>query len=491
MPNSMPAYLDGKEKLLFIDGAYVRATSGQTFIARNPSNGEALAEIAIASMEDVDDAVRSARAAFEGPWSKFSPADRQAVLLKLADIIEREWEELAIIDSLEMGRPITSSRAIKSMVIRLIRYFAGAATAITGETYGNSFPIELQAYSVKEPVGVVAAVIPWNGPIFCAAWKCAPALAAGCTVVMKPSEMGSITPLRFAELCIEAGIPKGVVNVVSGFGDVGAALTSHPDVDKITFTGSCATGQNIIRASAGTTKKVTMELGGKSPNIVFADANMDIAVPFSSTGIFNNSGQVCSAGSRLFVERPIYEEFIQKVAAFGSAMKIGNSMKPETQIGPIVSQKQIDRILDYIRIGKEEGARLICGGEQLKGGEYENGFFMPPTVFADVKNNMRIAQEEIFGPVVCAIPFDDFDEVIAMANQTNFGLASGIWTQDITKAHRAAKRLRTGSVWINHYQAMDPAVPFGGYKQSGFGREGSFQHLESFLQTKSVWIRTA
>lgn len=491
MSSLKPAYLDGKEKLLFIDGVHVKSSTGKTFTARNPSNGEALAEIAIAGLDDVDKAVASARAAFEGPWSKFTPAERQAVLLKLADLLDREWDELAWIDTLEMGRPITPSRSIRSMVIRLTRYFAGAATAITGESYSNSFPIELQSYSVREPVGVVAAIIPWNGPIFCAAWKCAPALAAGCTVVMKPSEMGTITPLRFAELCIEAGIPPGVVNVVSGFGDVGAALSSHPGVDKITFTGSCATGQSIIKASADTTKKVTMELGGKSPNIVFADAKMDIAVQFSSTGVFNNSGQVCSAGTRLFVERPIYEDFVARIAQFGSSMKIGDSMNPETQIGPVVSKRQLDKILEYIRIGQEEGARLVCGGKQLTGGEYDNGFFFPPTVFADVKNNMRIAQEEIFGPVVCAIPFDDFEEVIALGNQTTFGLAAGIWTQDITKAHRAAKRLKAGTVWINHYQAMDPAVPFGGYKQSGFGREGSFQHLEGYLQTKSIWIRTA
>lgn len=490
MSFSKPAFLDGKPKLLFIDGQHVPAASGKTFATHDPATGEELAQVALGGAEDVDRAVRSARAAFEGPWSGFTPADRQAVLLKLADLIDRDWEELALLDTLEMGRPITSSLAIRSMVLRLIRYFAGAATAVTGETYANSFPIPLNAYSVKEPVGVVGSISPWNGPIFTAAWKSVPGLAVGCTVVLKPSELGTLSPLRFAELCIEAGIPAGVVNVVSGFGDVGAAITSHPDIDKITFTGSCATGQHIIRESAATVKKVTMELGGKSPNIVFADADLELAVPFSAMGVFNNSGQVCSAGTRLFVERPIYEDFIARVAEYGASMKIGAPTDPETRIGPIVSEKQMNRVLDYIRIGQEEGARLVSGGQRLSGEGYDKGWFIPPTVFADVRNDMRIAREEIFGPVVCVIPFDDFDEVIAMANDTSFGLAAGVWTQDITKAHRAIKRLKAGSVWVNHYQAMDPAVPFGGYKESGIGREGSFAQVEAYLQTKAVWIRT-
>lgn len=484
-----PAYLDGKTKLLLIDGELVPAASGQTFTARDPSTGEVLAEVAQGGAADVDRAVAAARRAFEGEWSRFTPAMRQACLLKLADLIEAEWESIATIDTMEMGRPITPSRMMGSMVSRLLRYFAGAATAITGHTYVNSFPVPMDARGVREPVGVVGVIAPWNGPIFTAAWKTAPALAVGCTVVLKPSEMGTLSPLRYAELCLDAGFPKGVVNVVSGFGDVGAAISEHPGIDKITFTGSCATGQSIIRASAATTKKVTMELGGKSPNIVFADANLDRAVQFSSTGVFNNSGQVCSAGTRLFVERPVYDEFVERVAEFGRNMVVGPSADPATQIGPIVSQRQMERVLDYVRIGKEEGARLVCGGERLTGGAFDNGWFVPPTVFADCTNDMRIAREEIFGPVVCAIPFDDFEEVMAMANDTSFGLAAGVWTQDITRANQAARRLRAGSVWINHYQAMDPAVPFGGYKNSGFGREGSFEMIDSYLQTKGIWTR--
>lgn len=484
-----PQYLDGTPKLLLIGGEHVPATSGETFTVRDPSTGEALGEVAKGGAADVDLAVAAARKAFEGEWSQFSPAQRQACLLNLAGLIEAEWDALASIDTLEMGRPITSSRLIGSMVVRLLRYFAGAATAITGHTYADSFPIPMDVKGVREPVGVVGVIAPWNGPIFTAAWKCAPALAVGCTVVLKPSELGTISPLRFGELCLEAGIPPGVVNVVSGFGDVGAAISEHPGIDKITFTGSCGTGQAIMRAGAATTKKVTMELGGKSPNIVFADANMGRAVQFSATGVFNNSGQVCSAGTRLFVERTVYDEFVERVAEFGRGMVVGPSADPSTQIGPIVSKKQMNRVLDYIRIGKEEGARLVSGGERLTGGEFDNGWFVPPTVFADVSNEMRIAREEIFGPVVCAIPFDDFEEVIAMANDTNFGLAAGVWTQDITLANQAAKRLKAGSVWINHYQAMDPAVPFGGFKDSGFGREGSFEMIDGYLQTKGIWTR--
>jgi aldehyde dehydrogenase (NAD+) len=484
-------HLDFQRRQLLIDGRFVDAASGEYFQTLNPSTGEVIAELAHAGQEDVDRAVRAARAAFEGPWSRFKPAERQAVLLRLAELVDREFDELALLDTLEMGRPITSAKAMRSMVVRSLRHFAGGATMIHGETLSNSFPVEMLSYTLREPVGVVAAIIPWNGPIFSAAWKIGPVLATGCTVVLKPAEDGSLSPLRFAELCLEAGVPPGVVNIVTGMGAVGAALAAHPDVDKVTFTGSCETGQKIIAASAGTVKRVTMELGGKSPNIVFADANLDLAVPGSAMGIFNNSGQVCSAGSRLFVERSIYEEFVARMAAFGAAMKIGPSIDPDTQIGPIVSKKQYDRVAHYLALGPQEGARVAGGGRRLTEGALANGHFVEPTVFADVRDEMQIAREEIFGPVVCALPFDSFDEVIKRANDTRFGLAGGVWTQDITKANAAAKKIRAGSVWVNHYQAMDPAVPFGGYKMSGFGREGGSEHLEGYLQTKGVWIRTA
>ena len=474
-----------------IDGEHVEPSGGTWFDSTDPCTGAVVAQIAEGNVEDIDTAVRSARRAFEeGPWSRFKPSERQAVLLKLADLLDAEFDDIALVDTLEMGRPITPSRNFRSMVIRAIRHYAGLATAIHGETMGNSSPVDLLSYTLREPVGVVGAIIPWNGPIFCAAWKCAPALAAGCTVVMKPSEKGSLTPLRFGELCLEAGIPPGVVNVVTGHGAVGAALSSHPDVDKVTFTGSCGTGQKIIAASAGTVKRVTMELGGKSPNIVFADADLDLAVPASAMAIFNNSGQVCSAGSRIFVERAIHDEFVARLVAYAESFTIGHSLDPKTQIGPIVSQGQFDRVCSYLALGPSEGARVALGGAALSDGDYARGFFVPPTVFGDVRDQMRIAREEIFGPVACVLPFDSFEEVMARANDTDFGLAAAVWTRDITRAHSAVKKIRAGTVWVNHYGAMDPAVPFGGYKMSGFGREGGTEHIESYLQTKGVWIRT-
>ena len=486
------AFIDGKAaKRLLIGGEWVEALSGETFPTLNASTGEVMANVALGSAADVDRAVAAARKAFTGPWAKFRPAERQAILLKLADLVDQHWEELAYIDSMEMGRPITYSMLLRSMVVRSLRHFAGLATSIHGETLGNSHPVELLSYTLKEPVGVVGAIIPWNGPIFSAAWKVAPILATGCTVVLKPAEDGTLSPIRFGELCLEAGVPPGVVNIVTGMGVTGAALSSHPDIDKVTFTGSLETGQKIIEVSARTVKRVTMELGGKSPNIVFADANLDIAVPGSAMGIFGNSGQVCSAGSRLFVQRPIYDEFVARMAEFGASLKVGDSLDPATQIGPIVSGKQFDRVSSYLKIGADEGARIAGGGVRITDGDLAKGHFLQPTVFADVKDDMRIAKEEIFGPVVCALPFDDLDEVLDRANATRFGLAGGVWTQDISKAHTIIKGLRAGSVWVNHYQAMDPAVPFGGYKMSGYGREGGTEHVEAYLNTKGVWIRTA
>jgi aldehyde dehydrogenase (NAD+) len=481
------AYRD--RSLHLIGGELVEPSGGTWFDAIDPCTGAVVAQIAEGNAADIDRAVKSARAAFEGPWSKFKPSERQAVLLKLADLIEAEFDDIALVDTLEMGRPISPSLSFKSMITRAIRHCAGRATAIHGQTMGNSSPVELLSYTLREPVGVVGAIIPWNGPIFCAAWKCAPALAAGCTVVLKPSEKGSLTPIRFGELCLEAGIPPGVVNVVTGHGAAGAALVDHPDVDKITFTGSCVTGQRIIQASAGTVKRVTMELGGKSPNIVFADADLDLAVPAAGMAIFNNSGQVCSAGSRIFVERAIHDLFVARLAEFGMGLKIGHTLDPATQIGPIVSRGQFDRVCSYLDLGPQEGATVALGGAPLMSGGFESGFFVPPTIFGAARDAMRVTREEIFGPVACVLPFDTFDEVIARANDTEFGLAAAVWTKDITRAHQAVKRIKAGTVWVNHYGAMDPAVPFGGYKMSGYGREGGDEHVESYLQTKGVWIR--
>jgi aldehyde dehydrogenase (NAD+) len=485
-----PAFLDGRPKRLLIDGKMVDAVSGETFATTNPATGEKLADIALGDARDIDIAVAAARRAFEGPWSRFKPAERQAAMLKLAELLEREFDQLALLDTLEMGKPITGALASRGMVVRAMRHYAGAATAIHGQTLPNSFPIDMLSYTLREPIGVVGAIVPWNGPIFTAVWKCAPVLATGCTVILKPSEEASLSPLRFGELCLEAGIPPGVVNVVTGFGSgAGAALVDHPDVDKITFTGSSETGRSVIRASADTVKRVTLELGGKSPNIIFADADLDLAVPASAMGVFNNSGQVCSAGSRLYVERPIYDEVVSRMADFGRGLRIGDTLDVDTQIGPIVSERQLSRVMSYLELGPTEGARVFGGGRRLTERGMDRGYYVEPTVFSDVRDDMRIAREEIFGPVACVMPFDNFDEVIGRANATRFGLAGGVWTRDITRAHAAARAIRAGSIWINHYQAMDPAVPFGGYKMSGFGREGGAEHLDSYLNTKGVWIR--
>ncbi len=486
-----PSFINGQPRGLLIDGQSVDALSGETFQSFSASTGELVAEYALAGAEDVDRAVRAARAAFEGPWSRFKPAERQAVILRLAELVDREFDDLALMDTMEMGRPITASRGLRGMVKRSLHHFAGAATSIHGETLGNSFPVDLFSYTLREPIGVVGAIIPWNGPLFSAVWKAGPVLATGCTMVLKPAEDASLSPLRFAELCLEAGVPPGVVNVVTGMGATGAALSAHPDVDKIAFTGSCATGQRIIEMSAGTVKKVTMELGGKSPNILFADADLDAAIPGSAMGVYANSGQICAAGSRLFVERPIYEEVVERISAFAASLKVGPSLDPETQIGPVVSARQFERVSSYLELGPQEGARVAAGGYRVTGGELDKGHWIAPTIFADVRDDMRIAQEEIFGPVICILPFDGFDEVIGRANATRFGLAGGVWTRDIGKAMTAVKRIRAGSVWVNHYFAMDPAVPFGGYKMSGYGREGGSEHIDAYLQTKGVWIRTS
>ena len=485
-----PAFLDGRPKQLLIDGQHVDALSGERFPSFSASTGELVAELALAGEADVDRAVRAARGAFDGPWSRMKPAERQTILLRLAELVDREFEDLALLDTLEMGRPITAALGLRAMVRRSLQHFAGAATQITGQTLPNSSPVDLLSFTLREPIGVVGAIIPWNGPLFSAVWKVGPVLATGCTVVLKPAEDASLSPLRFGELCLEAGVPPGVVNIVTGAGAVGAALSTHPDVDKIAFTGSCETGQRIIQASAGSVKKVTMELGGKSPNIIFADADLDAAIPAACMGIFNNSGQVCAAGTRLFVERPIYEEVIARMAAFSKTLKLGPSLDPATQIGPLVSARQYERVANYLELGVAAGARLVTGGERVTGGDLDKGHWVAPTLFADVSDGMRIAREEIFGPVGCILPFDGLDEVIARANATRFGLAGAVWTRDIDKAMAVVKRIRAGTVWVNHYFAMDPAVPFGGYKMSGFGREGGGEHIDAYLQTKGVWIRT-
>lgn len=484
-------FLDGRPKRLLIGGEWVESVSGKTFATVNPSTGEKLADIAEGNSEDVDLAVRAARAAFEGSWSKLKPFDRQALLLRLADLVEERYDDLARLDSLDFGGPISRTMAAKRRSIGLLRYYAGLATSIHGETIENSLPGEFLSYTAKEPVGVVGAITPWNAPLTTTIWKIAPVLAAGCTVVLKPSEEACLTPLLFGELVLEAGIPSGMVNIVTGPGKVGAALAAHPGVDKVAFTGSTATGQAIIKASAGNIKRLSLELGGKSPDIVFADADLDEAVPGAAMAIFANSGQICSAGSRLFVQNSIHDEFVERMVAYTRSLAVGDSLDPSTQLGPLVSERQLARVNSYLEVGAAEGARLLSGGNRILDGALASGYFVEPTVFGDVKDTMRIATEEIFGPVVSVMRFDDADEVIRRGNATLFGLGSGVWTKNVQTAHRVARAIQSGIVWVNCYQAMDPAVPFGGYKMSGYGRESGIHHMDEFLNTKSVVLKLA
>jgi aldehyde dehydrogenase (NAD+) len=486
------SYADGGVKRMLIDGQFVEAASGETFESRNPATGELLAHVAEGDATDIDRAVTSARRAFDdGRWSQMKPFDRQTILSRFADLVESCHEEIACLDTLDMGSPLVRTLGNRRRAVGMARFYAGLTTALRGETIDNSIPGEFFTYTLHEPVGVVGAIIPWNNPHIAFIWKVGAALSAGCTVVLKPAEEASLTALLLGEMLLEAGLPEGVVNVVPGRGEVaGAALAQHPDVDQIAFTGSTATGQAILRASAGNLKKVTLELGGKSPNIVFADADLERAVPGAAMAAFVNSGQVCSAGTRLFVDRSIYEEFVERVAEFGRSLPIGNGLDEETQLGPVVSEAQLDRVTGYFRIGRDEGATVLSGGERLVEGDLAKGYFVAPTVFSNVRDEMRVAREEIFGPVISAIPFDGSDDLIARANATTFGLGAGLWTQDIGRAHKFARAIRSGSVWINCYNQMDPAVPFGGYKMSGYGREGGVHHVEEFLNTKSVWIRT-
>jgi len=474
-------------KQLFIDGAWRDAAGGKTIEVVNPATEEVIAEVASAEQTDVDAAVAAARAAFDGPWAKLSARERGRLVWKIGEKLMERADEIARLETLHNGKPIFESRHIEvPAAAECFQYFAGWADKIHGETIpvkGNYL-----TYTLREPIGVVAAIVPWNFPLLLTAWKVAPALACGNTVIIKPASQTPLTALALAEIAQEVGLPPGVLNVITGPGSkVGQMLVEHPGIDKIAFTGDTSTGKGIMRGAADTLKKITLELGGKSANIVLPDADLDAAIRGATTGIFYGKGEVCAAGSRLLVDKSIKSEFIDKVAARAKKMAPGDPLDPKTRLGAISSKKQLETDLRYIEIAKKEGATLVAGGARADIGTGK-GYFLQPTIFDGVTPEMTIAREEIFGPVLAAIDFADIDEAIARANDSSYGLAAAVWTKDIRKAHYVARKLQAGTVWINTYNIYDTAAPFGGYKQSGFGREMSMHALEHYTQVKSVWV---
>ena len=474
-------------KQLFINSEWRDATGGKTLEVVNPATEEVIAEVASAEQADVDAAVAAARAALDGPWGKLSARERGRLVWKIGEKLMERADDVARLETLHNGKPIFESRQIEvPAAAECFQYYAGWADKIHGETVpvkGNYL-----TYTLREPVGVVAAIVPWNFPLLLTAWKVAPALACGNTVIIKPASQTPLTALALAEIAAEVGLPPGVLNVITGPGSrVGRMIVEHPGIDKIAFTGDTSTGREIMKGSAATLKRITLELGGKSPNIVFPDADLDAAVRGATTGIFYGKGEVCAAGSRLLVDKSIKNEFIDKVAARAKKMAPGDPLDPKTRLGAISSKKQLENDLRYIDIAKREGASLVAGGGRADIGTGK-GYFLQPTVFDGVTPEMTIAREEIFGPVLAAIEFADLDEAIARANQSSYGLAAAVWTKAIKKAHHVARKLQAGTVWINTYNIYDTAAPFGGYKQSGFGREMSVHALEHYTQVKSVWV---
>jgi len=479
---------DAVRNRLWIANEWVDARAGETFPTTNPATGEVIAHVAEARAEDVDAAVEAARGAMADPaWRRMGPHERSRLLWKLADALEADADAIAALETADNGKPYFESRKVDlPSIVENFRYFAGMADKVQGATIPVSGPFF--NYTLREPVGVVGIITPWNFPLSLAAWKVAPALACGNAVILKPAEQTPLTALRLGELAAEVGFPPGALNVVPGFGPTaGSALVRHPGVDAIAFTGSTEVGRIVMREAAETLKKVSLELGGKSPNIVFADASLKDAVRGASTGIFYGMGEVCAAGSRVLVERAVYDDFVAQLAARAEKMTVGDPMESTTRLGAIVSEEQLDRVMSYVEVGKREGARLVTGGERTT--VNGKGNFVTATVFAEVEPTMKIAQEEIFGPVVAVIPFEDLDDAVAKANETIYGLAAGIWTRDVGKAHRVASEIQAGTVWINTYNQYDSGSPFGGYKQSGFGRDLGWEAaLEKYTQVKSVWV---
>ena len=489
LPELLPAvraFLAKPAKML-IAGQWRPAASGQALTSIDPATGETLAMFPAGAQADADESVSAARRAFPA-WKKITPYDRGRLLQKVASLIEKHGEEFAQLITLENGKPIGEATREVATAVSWTEYYAGWTTKILGDTIPLSLPGQFLNYTTREPLGVVAGITPPNYPLTMPLYKAVPALATGNTIIIKPSEDTSLVALRLAEVFQGAGLPDGVFNVVTGLGEsAGASLANHNDVDKISFTGSTDVGRILVRASAGNLKKVSLELGGKSPNIVFADADLEAALKGVFMGIFFCQGEICSAGSRLFIERDIYDEFVERLAAMARSVKLGHGLDPTTKMGPLVSLEQQRRVLDFVRIGREEKANSLVGGKAPLG-ELQAGFFVEPTVLSGVHNRMRIAREEIFGPVVCAIPFDDLPDAIAQGNDSPFGLAAGVWTRDIRKAHQAAAALDAGTVWVNCYNAFDNASPWGGFKQSGWGREKGPYGLDLFTQIKSVIV---
>jgi acyl-CoA reductase-like NAD-dependent aldehyde dehydrogenase len=478
-------WLDQHQPHLFIDNEFVDARSGKTFESINPATEQVVTLAAEADKADVDEAVKAARTAFEdGPWSRTSAHDRAKVLRNLADLLEDHAEEIAELETLDNGMPISTARALVPASVQALHFFAGAATSVSGHTVASA-PDQFN-YTLREPIGVIGSIIPWNGPIMQACWKIGPALAAGNTILLKPAEQTPMSAMRLAELAVEAGVPKGVINILTGFGPgAGSSIAHHPGIDKVSFTGSTEVGKLILEASMGNLKRVTLELGGKSPNIVFPDADLAKAVPASVAAFSFVSGQVCVAGTRLFVQRDFKEEFVAQLTEHAAAINVGDPMDAATTMGPLSSKEQFNRVQEYLAIGKGEGATARTGGDAMPGA----GYFVQPTVFDDVTNSMRIAREEIFGPVVSIIPFTDENDAVFQGNDTQYGLGAAVWTRDLSRAHTVARRIKAGTVWVNTYMALDPTMPFGGYKQSGNGRELGLDWYHHYTEEKAVFVQ--